>query len=81
MQVLVVEDSAVYRKLICDQLGSWGFDIIVAKTGAEAWRLLQEPNSPKLVLLDWVLPDLDGNEFRLSSLRGQKVVLVAWAPY
>jgi len=28
-----------------------------------------------------VLDDLDGNEFRLSSLRGQKVVLVAWAPY
>jgi hypothetical protein len=28
-----------------------------------------------------VLGDLDGNEFRLSSLRGQKVVLVAWAPY
>lgn len=28
-----------------------------------------------------VLPDLDGNEFRLSSLRGKKVVVVAWAPY
>ena len=28
-----------------------------------------------------VLPDLAGNEFRLSSLRGQKVLLVAWAPY
>jgi hypothetical protein len=27
------------------------------------------------------LPDLDGNLFRLSSLRGQKVLLVAWAPY
>jgi hypothetical protein len=27
------------------------------------------------------LPDLDGNEFELSSLRGQKVLLVAWAPY
>jgi hypothetical protein len=27
------------------------------------------------------LPDLDGNEFRLSSLRGQKVVVVSWAPY
>lgn len=27
------------------------------------------------------LPDLDGNEFRLSSLRGKKVVVVAWAPY
>jgi len=30
---------------------------------------------------DLVLDDLDGNPFRLSSLRGQKVVLVAWAPY
>lgn len=28
-----------------------------------------------------VLPDLDGNEFRLSSLLGKKVVVVAWAPY
>jgi len=27
------------------------------------------------------LPDLNGNEFRLSSLRGQKVLLYAWAPY
>ena len=27
------------------------------------------------------LPDLDGNEFVLSSLRGQKVVIVSWAPY
>lgn len=28
-----------------------------------------------------ILPDLDGNEFHLSSLRGKKVVVVAWAPY
>jgi hypothetical protein len=30
---------------------------------------------------DFSLPDLDGNRFELSSLRGQKVLLVAWAPY
>jgi hypothetical protein len=30
---------------------------------------------------DLRLPDLDGTEFRLSSLRGQKVVIVSWAPY
>ena len=30
---------------------------------------------------DFSLPDLDGKEFRLSSLRGQKVLLYAWAPY
>lgn len=30
---------------------------------------------------DLVLPDLDGKPFHLSSLRGQKVVIVSWAPY
>lgn len=39
-------------------------------------RALVSAEAPELVL-----SDLAGNEFRLSSLRGQKVVLVAWAPY
>jgi hypothetical protein len=39
-------------------------------------RALATAVAPELVL-----SDLDGKEFRLSSLRGQKVVLVAWAPY
>ena len=30
---------------------------------------------------DLILPDFDGNDFDLRSLRGQKVVLVAWSPY
>jgi hypothetical protein len=39
-------------------------------------RALVSAHAPELVL-----SDLDGTEFRLSSLRGQKVLLVAWAPY
>ena len=39
-------------------------------------RALATAVAPELVL-----DDIDGNEFRLSSLRGQKVALVAWAPY
>ena len=39
-------------------------------------RALLSAEAPELVL-----DDLDGNPFRLSSLRGQKVVLVSWAPY
>jgi diguanylate cyclase (GGDEF)-like protein len=62
MQALVVEDSAVYRKLIGDHLRSWGFGVTLAKTGSEAWQILEQPDAPKLVLLDWVLPDLDGTE-------------------
>jgi hypothetical protein len=39
-------------------------------------RALTTAEAPELVL-----DDVDGNEFRLSSLRGQKVVIVSWAPY
>ena len=39
-------------------------------------RALVSATAPELVL-----DDLDGNPFALSSLRGQKVVLVSWAPY
>jgi hypothetical protein len=39
-------------------------------------RTLLGAETPELVL-----PDLDGNPFALSSLRGQKVALVAWAPW
>jgi two-component system, cell cycle response regulator len=62
MQALVVDDSAVYRKLIGDHLRSWGFGVTLAESGSEAWQILEQPDSPKLVLLDWVLPDLDGIE-------------------
>jgi diguanylate cyclase (GGDEF)-like protein len=60
MQVLVVEDSAVYRKLISDHLQAWGFHVTVAEDGAQASAVLERADSPKLVLLDWVLPDIEG---------------------
>ncbi len=62
MQILLVDDSAVYRKLIGDHLRSWGFEVTLAETGSAAWKVLEQPEAPKLVLLDWVLPDIDGIE-------------------
>lgn len=41
-----------------------------------ASRVLVDARAPELEL-----PDFDGNPFRLSSLRGQKVLLVAWASW
>jgi hypothetical protein len=41
--------------------------------GARALVSAQAPNL--------VLPDVDGNDFDLASLRGQKVMVYAWAPY
>ena len=51
--------------------GLWALGPVVV--GSRALASAQAP--------DFSLPDLDGREFQLSSLRGQKVVLFAWAPY
>ena len=67
--ILVAEDSAIYRHLIGGHLKEWGFDFACAKDGKEAWKLLAKRDAPRLALLDWVLPEIDGIEIcrRLRS--------------
>lgn len=62
MQILVAEDSPVYRQVLSSHLQEWGFPFTIAKDGSEAWMFLQRPDCPKLILLDWVLPGVDGVE-------------------
>lgn len=58
---------------------------IVHDVEADLWAIgpesLGERALATAVAPELVLDDLDGRAFRLSSLRGQKVVLVSWAPY
>ncbi|MFZ0804983.1 MAG: diguanylate cyclase [Candidatus Sulfotelmatobacter sp.] len=60
MTILLAEDSAVYQHLITGHLTEWGFDFVCAKDGRAAWDLLTKPDAPRLALLDWVLPGVDG---------------------
>ena len=62
MTILLAEDSALYRHLITGHLAEWGFDCVCAKDGLEAWDLLTKPEAPRLAVLDWVLPGVDGVE-------------------
>jgi two-component system cell cycle response regulator len=61
-KVLVVDDSPIYRHLISGRLREWGFEVLVANDGAEAWKTIQRPGSPCLVITDWVMPRMDGIE-------------------
>jgi len=60
--VLLVEDSPIYERIILGHLQKWGFEAILAKDGEQAWAILQEPHSPRLVIMDWVMPKMDGVE-------------------
>lgn len=69
LTVLLAEDSPIYRRLIQDQFDDWGFHLVLAKDGKEAWKALSARNAPRLAMLDWVLPEIDGVEIcrRLRS--------------
>jgi phosphoserine phosphatase RsbU/P len=62
MKVLIAEDEGVSRKLLEGALTRWGYDVVVAVDGDEAWDILQQPRAPSLVVLDWLMPRLDGIE-------------------
>ena len=72
MKIMLVEDSAVERHAIAGHLQGWNLDFTAVKDGAEAWRMLQGQDPPDLVLLDWMLPEVDGIELcrRIRTLGG-----------
>jgi CheY-like chemotaxis protein len=67
-KVLVVDDSAVYRKAIAMALVEHGFTTLCARTGEEGIKVA-ETEMPALILLDMLMPKLDGMMF-LRLLRG-----------
>jgi DNA-binding response OmpR family regulator len=62
MKILIAEDDLVSRRLLEATLTRWGFETDVACDGAEAWERLRQPDAPRLAILDWMMPGLDGVE-------------------
>jgi two-component system, cell cycle response regulator len=60
MKILVADDNIVFQNVLKSMLASWGYDVVIASGGNEAWSILQEPGAPRLAILDWMMPGLDG---------------------
>jgi CheY-like chemotaxis protein len=61
-RVLVAEDDPVSCLVLERTLRGWGHEVVVTRTGAEAWQALQAPDAPRLAILDWMMPGLEGPE-------------------
>lgn len=69
MKILLADDDRVTRRLIQSQLQRWGYEVELAEDGERAWEILASPEGPRLAVLDWMMPILDGVQV-CSRLRG-----------
>jgi two-component system, cell cycle response regulator len=61
-RVLLVDDSPIYRHLVGGHLREWGYDVVIANDGTEAWKALASAAAPSLAVIDWVMPGMNGVE-------------------
>jgi len=60
VKILVAEDDPVSRRLLEVTLSKWGYEVVICADGQAAWEALKVPDAPQLVILDWMMPRLDG---------------------
>lgn len=59
-KVLIADDDAPTRMLVSAAIKQWGYMPVETVDGEAAWEILQKTDAPKLVILDWLMPKLDG---------------------
>ena len=62
MRILVAEDERITQRILQALLHNWGDEVVCVSDGLAAWKILEEDDAPRLAILDWVMPGLDGFE-------------------
>lgn len=60
MRILIAEDDPVSRRLLQAMLIKWGYEVELTCNGVEALQALQAEDAPRLAILDWMMPEMDG---------------------
>jgi PleD family two-component response regulator len=60
MKILVADDDVLSRRLLEKTLERVGYEVTRVGNGREAVESLSKPDAPRLALLDWMMPELDG---------------------
>ncbi len=80
--ILVIDDDPVIRQLVQGLLCSVGYEVETAVTAEEALLMMGTGLKPDLVILDMILPRMNGNDF-LEELveRGDDVPVILLSAY
>lgn len=60
MRILIADDDRMSTLMLGRTLEKWDFEVSVAHDGLEAWACISGSEPPALVIVDWMMPGLDG---------------------
>jgi phosphoserine phosphatase RsbU/P len=60
MKILIAEDDLVSRTVLSRMLKNWGHEVVMTFDGRAAYEALEREDAPKLAILDWMMPEMDG---------------------
>jgi two-component system cell cycle response regulator len=74
MRVLVVDDEPISRLRLTHALEQWGYEVAAAASGDEALQQVEQADVPLLLVVDWMMPGMDGVELcrRLRADDGKR---------
>ena len=78
MRILAAEDNPVFQSMLRTLLKKWGYEAILARDGNEAWQALESEDAPRLAVLDWMMPGMDGVQVcrRVRSLNREPYIYI-----
>ena len=62
VRILIADDDPTSRATLAAILEKNGDEVVATCNGAETWETMQRPDAPRLVILDWLMPGIDGVE-------------------
>lgn len=68
-KILIIEDDQTIQQILREILEQKGYGVAIANNGAEALEILQRGNSLCVILLDLMMPVMNGWEFRNAQLQ------------
>jgi sigma-B regulation protein RsbU (phosphoserine phosphatase) len=76
MRILVAEDDTILRRLLEATLTRSGYEVVLAEDGRKALEILGSEDPPRLAILDWMMPEVDGLEVcrRMRAAEGKRYV-------
>ena len=77
MRILIAEDDLTSLSMLAAVLKKGGHEVVETVNGMQAWDELQKTEAPKLAILDWIMPGLDG----LEVIRRVRAQFVEQPPY